>query len=65
MKNYMKIFWFLAFHTKLWLVLNKAWRIRFDKIDWYVRIYDRTKYLVLFEGENVVSFTTGLDNGTR
>ena len=31
---------------------SKPLRIRFDKIDRYIRIYDGTRYLVLFGSEN-------------
>ena len=31
------------------LIGSKALRIRFDKIDWIVRIYDGTRYLTLFD----------------
>ena len=31
---------------------SKPLRIRFDKIDGYIRIYDGTRYLVLFGSEN-------------
>ena len=44
------------------LIDSKPWRIRFDKLDGFVRVYDRTKYLVLFRSEKInVPFTTGLD----
>ena len=37
-------------------------RIAFNQIDVFIRIYDRTGYLALFEGKkNMTSFTTGLD----
>ena len=44
------------------LIDSKPWRIRFDKLDGFIRVYDRTKYLVLFRSEKInVPFTTGLD----
>ena len=44
------------------LIDSKPWRIRFDKLDGFIRVYDRTKYLVLFRNEKInVPFTTGLD----
>ena len=33
------------------LIGSKALRIRFDKIDWFIRIYDGTRYLTLFSSE--------------
>ena len=33
------------------LVVAKTLRIRFDKIDGFIRVYDRTRYLVLFGSE--------------
>ena len=45
MKNYMKIFWFTAFHTKPWLE-RKPSCISFEKIDGFIRIYDRNRYLM-------------------
>ena len=44
------------------LIDSKPLRIRFDKLDGFIRVYDRTKYLVLFRSEKInVPFTTGLD----
>ena len=48
MKNHTKIFSLIAFHTKLWLLLNL---IRFDKIDGFTRVYDGTRDLSLFGSE--------------
>ena len=58
----------MTFHIKLWLV-PKPLRIRFDKIDGFFRIYDGTRYLILFGSENygalalknMMLFTTELD----
>ena len=50
MKSHMKIFWFITFRTKLRLV-QKPLRIRFDKVNGIVRVYDGTRYLVLFGPE--------------
>ena len=36
----------MKFHTRLWLV-----GISFDKVDIFIRVYDRTRYLVLFVPE--------------
>ena len=33
------------------LVVAKTLCIRFDKIDGFIRVYDRTRYLVLFGSE--------------
>ena len=33
------------------LIGSKPLRIRFDKIDGFIRIYDRTRYLTLFGSE--------------
>ena len=47
-------------HTKIFLIYNisyknlndgKPLRIRFNKIDGFIRVYDGTRYLVLFGGE--------------
>ena len=40
----------MTFHIKLWLI-QKPLRIRFDKIDGFIRIYDGTRYLKLFDTE--------------
>ena len=40
----------MTFHIKLWLVL-KPLGIRFNKIDEFIRIYDGTRYVVLFVPE--------------
>ena len=33
------------------LIDSKLLRIRFNKIDGFIRVYDQTRYLVLFESE--------------
>ena len=38
----------MKFHTKLLLWLNTIVRIRFNKIDGFIEIYDGIRYLVLF-----------------
>ena len=43
------------------LIGSKPLQIRFDKIDGIIRIYDRTKYLTLFDTKNMTLFTTKLD----
>ena len=39
----------------LWknLIAAKPLRIRFNKIDEFIRVYDGTRYLVLFGSENI------------
>ena len=44
MKNHTKI----SYKT---LIGSKPLRIRFDKIDRFIRVYDETRYLVLFGAE--------------
>ena len=48
MKNHMKIFQFISFLTK---VDSKPLRIRFKKTDGFIRVYEGTRYLVLFGSE--------------
>ena len=36
-------------------------RIRFDKIDGFIGVYDGAKYLVLFGSKSIISFTIRLD----
>ena len=48
----------MTFHTKLGA---KSWRIGFDKVDGFIRVYDRTRYLVLFESEKYDSIYNRLD----
>ena len=43
------------------LMCAKAMHTRFDKVHGFVSVYDRTRYLTLFELENIVPFSTGLD----
>ena len=57
MKTQMKMFQFIAFHTKL---SYKPLHISFDKIDGFNGVYNGTRYLVLFGCEKMISFTTGL-----
>ena len=38
------------------LIDSKPLRIRFDKTDGFIRAYDGTGYLVLFESENMTWF---------
>ena len=44
MKNHTKIFWFITFHTK-------PLRISFSKVDGFIRVFDETRYLILFGPE--------------
>ena len=48
MKNHTKTFWFI-FHTKLYLAQTIAYGS--DKIDRFIRVYGRTRYLALFSPE--------------
>ena len=43
------------------LIDAKPLRIRFNKIDGFVRVYDGTSYVVLFESKNMTPFTAGSD----
>ena len=50
MKDHVKIFWFATVDKKT-LIGAKPLRIRFDKIDGFIRVYNRTRYVVLFAPE--------------
>ena len=50
MKNHVKIFQFITFHAKC-LIDSKPLHFRFDKIDIFTRVYDGSRYLVLFGTE--------------
>ena len=50
MKNQTKIFWSMTFCTKL-LIDAKPLHITFGKVNGFIRDYDGTKYLVLFNLE--------------
>ena len=41
------------------LIGSRPLCIRFDKIDGFIRIYDGTRYLMLFGSENMIPFATG------
>ena len=43
------------------LIGSKPFRIRFDKIDGFIRIYDGNRYVTLIDTENMMLFTTELD----
>ena len=43
------------------LIDAKPLQIRFNKIDGFVRVYDGTSYLVLFESEDMIPITAGSD----
>lgn len=45
MKNQMKMFWFMTFLT---LIGVKLLCIRFGKTNGFIRVYNRSRYLVLF-----------------
>ena len=48
-KSYENILFYNISYKRL--IDTKPLRIRFDKIDWFIRVYDGTKYLVLFGSE--------------
>ena len=50
MKNHTEIFWFVTFRKKNFIGA-KPLRIRFDKVDGFIRVYYGTKYLISFGGE--------------
>ena len=50
MKNHMKILKILKISCKS-LIDSKPFHIRFNKTEEFIRIYDGTKYLVLFGSE--------------
>ena len=60
------MFQFIKFYTK---PLRKPWRIRFDKIDVFIRFYHGTRYLVLFGSEkygfiqNRIRYLIGVKSG--
>ena len=41
-------------------ICAKPLRIRFDKVDRVIRVYDGTTYLVLFDSKNMMPLTIGL-----
>ena len=45
-ENHAKMFWLLTFHTTL--IGAKPLRIRFDKVDGFIKDYNGTRYIVLF-----------------
>ena len=57
MKIHTKKIWLATFHTKILLMQNycefgaKPLRIRCIKVDGLIRIYDGTRYLVIFGSE--------------
>ena len=40
--------------------MRKPLRIRFDKVDRFIKVYDGTRYLVLFGTKNTMIFTIEL-----
>ena len=58
MKNETILVYNISYKT---LIDAEPLRIRFDKIDGFVKVYDVTRYLVLLGGEKRISFTRGLD----
>ena len=51
MSNYMKRFLFMTFQIKL-LIVSKPLRIRFNKIDWFIRIYGGTIFNIVWLSQN-------------
>ena len=51
------------------LIDTKLFRIMFDKVDGFIRVYDRNKYLVLFDPEKYyaiydrIRYLINLENG--
>ena len=43
------------------MICEKPLRIRFDKTDGFIRVYDSSRYLVLLGLENMMPFMVGLD----
>ena len=68
MKNHMKIFWFYNISFKT-LIASKPLCIRFNKVNQFIRVYDRTRYLVLFALEeydaifNTIRYLIGQESG--
>ena len=49
MKNYMEIFWFMTLYKTL--TGAEPPNARSDKVDRFIRVYNRTRYLVIFGPE--------------
>ena len=49
MKNYMEIFWFMTLYKTL--IGAEPPNARSDKVDRFIRVYSRTRYLVIFGPE--------------
>ena len=43
------------------LIAAKSLRIRFDKVGEFIRVYDGTRYSLLFDPEKMLPLTIGLD----
>ena len=56
-KSYEKI----LFYNFLYKSLVEPLRIRFNKIDRFITVYDGTRYSVLYESENMILFKIRLD----
>ena len=48
-KSYQNIFVYEILYKTF--IGAKLLRIKFNKVDWFIRVYDGTRYLVLFRGE--------------
>ena len=55
MKNDMKILWLTYDISNKTLIGPKPLRVRFDKIDGFIRVYDGSRYLVLLGPEKYVA----------
>ena len=57
-KSYKNILIFDILHKTL--IGAKPFPIMFDEVSGCIRLYDKTKYLILFALENIILFMTGL-----
>ena len=70
MKNHQKIFSSIELPTKLWLKLNRC-VLGFGKVDGFIRVYNRTRHLVLFSSEkydvnyNGIRYLVGVKSGIK
>ena len=68
MKNHTKVFLFITFCIKICLVQNLL-RSRMDKVNGFFRVYDGTRYLVIFEPKkhndifNMIRHLIGVKSG--
>ena len=55
MKNHMKILWLTYDNSYKTLIDPKPLRVRFDKTDGFIRVFDGSRYLVLLGPEKYVA----------